>query len=127
MKEGEWSFEWSWPKAYREPIEIHAQDRELVDIQLLEKVSGPKKMMYSGRRKAGQSLEDYTDLKVNNKWSMICVKAEGDSKGLNFWVAKVANIILYSNNILDKILVKWYIVDSNAGAMEKNISQKNHK
>ena len=118
LKEGEWSFEWSWPKAYKEPTEIHAHDGEPVDIELLEKVSGPKKTMYSGRRKAGQSLGDYTDLEVNNKWSMICVKADGDSRGLNFWVAKVANIISCRNNIPDKILVEWYIVDSNASAME---------
>ena len=49
LKEGERSFEWSWPKAYREPTKNHAQDGDLVDIQLLEKVSTPKKMMYSGR------------------------------------------------------------------------------
>jgi hypothetical protein len=55
--------------------------------------------MYSGRRKAGQCLGDYTELEVNNKWSMICVKAEGDSRGLNFWIAKVANIISYSNKV----------------------------
>ena len=49
---------------------------------------------------------------------MICVRSEGDSRGLNSWVAKVANIISNSNNIPDKILVEWYIVDSNASAME---------
>jgi hypothetical protein len=49
---------------------------------------------------------------------MICVKAKEDSKRLNFWVAKVVNIISYIGNIPDKILVEWYIVDSNASAME---------
>jgi hypothetical protein len=49
---------------------------------------------------------------------MICIKEEGDSRGLKFWVAKVANIISYIGNIPDKILVEWYIVDLNASAME---------
>jgi hypothetical protein len=80
LKEGQWSFKWNWPKTYREPIVIHAQDKEVVDIQVLEKVSGPKKTMYSRRRKACQCLGDYTDLEVNNKWSLIYVKVEGDSR-----------------------------------------------
>jgi hypothetical protein len=74
--------------------------------------------MYSRRQKPGQSFGDYSDLEVNTKHSMICVKVDKDLRGFKFWIAKVISIISRLGNVPNKIQIDWYIMDSSEIAME---------
>jgi hypothetical protein len=85
----QWRFEWTWPARYAPVSRRDVQIQPPVPAQLLEKVTGPQKVMYSGRRKVSPSFGDYTDMETNTRFSMICVKAHGDPVKKLFWVAKV--------------------------------------
>jgi hypothetical protein len=127
LKEGQWRYEWSWPQQQIHTESIADEIDQSIDERHLKMVSGPKRVMYSGRRKPGQSLGDYSDLEVNTKHSMICVKADGDSRGFKFWIAKVISIISRVGNIPNEIQIEWYIVDSSGTAMEGKYNPKKSK
>ena len=85
---------------------------------LLQKVAGPHTAMYSGTRRVAEAFGDYRDLETNTKFSMICVKAEGDPRKKLFWVAKVTQILTSVDGIPNKIKIFWYTMESDEHALE---------
>jgi hypothetical protein len=84
LKEGVRRYEWSWPKAQRSSG-LNEEETELsIEEEDLELISGSMRTMYSGRRKVGPCLGDFSDMEVNNNYAMICVKADKDSFGHKF-------------------------------------------
>jgi hypothetical protein len=118
LEPAQWRFEWTWPAKHTslprrpEPIPPH------VPAHLLEKVTGPQKIMYSGRRKEPQAFGDYRDLETNTKYAMICVKAEGDPRKKPFWLAKVMEILTYVDGVPNKVRIIWYSMDSDEAAID---------
>ncbi len=94
---------------------------------LLEKISGPEMTMYSGKRKCTQSFGDYRDLEVKTKYSMICVKAQGNSRGHKFWVAKVTDILTHLEDVPEKIKIIWFAVEPDENAMEGRYNPEKSK
>jgi hypothetical protein len=46
------------------------------------------------------------------------VKAQGDSRGHKFWVAKVTDIVTHVEDVPEKIKIIWYTVDPEGTALE---------
>jgi len=117
LEPAQWRFEWTSPKSSVDSPSSIVETQPHIEAHLLEKVAGPEKHMYSGRRKATPSFGDYRDLEVKTKFSMICVKAQGDPNGKPFWVAKVNEILTQVQSVPEKIKVTWYTVDSEDDAL----------
>lgn len=118
LQPAQWRFEWAWPAKCSDREEVREIVLPDVPAELLEKVAGPQKVMYSGRRRAPPSYGDYRDLETNTKSSMICVKAHGDPRKKPFWLAKVTHILSYVNQVPEKIRLTWYTMDSDDPALE---------
>ena len=118
LEPAQWRFEWTWPSKSALAPERVEETQPIVPADLLQKVTGPQSIMYSGRRKTPSAFGDYRDLETNTKFAMICVKAHGDPRKKPFWLAKVAQILTHIDGIPDKIRITWYTMDADEPALE---------
>src|SRR5450759_3012159 len=107
-----------WPQRCAIAPTLVVQTLPLAANNLLEKIAGPHKTMYSGRRKATPSFGDYRDLETKTKFSMICVKAQSDPWNKPFWVAKVTDILTYIEGVIDKVKITWFNTDTQESALD---------
>jgi hypothetical protein len=127
LEPAQWRFEWTWP-AHRRSTENTPDELQLVvPDHLLEKVTGPRRFMYSGRRRAAPTFGDYRDLEVNTKFAMICVKASADPMKRPFWVAKVSQILSHVGDVPENLRIIWYTMDSDEPALEGKYSPEKSK
>ena len=118
LEPAQWRFEWTWPEHSAFVPESVEEIQTAVPSQLLEKVAGCNKTMYSGRQRAPKSFGDYRDLETSTRFAMIDVKAESDPKKKPFWLAKVTKILTRVDRVPDKIKITWFTINSDEPALE---------
>ena len=118
LEPARWRFEWTWPAPSKFVQGTVDDIQTAVPSQLLEKVAGSKKTMYSGKRRALKSFGDYRDLEINTRFAMICVKAESDPRKKPFWLAKVTKVLTSVEGVPDKIKITWFTIESDDPALE---------
>ena len=118
LEPARWRFEWTWPAPSKFVQGTIDDIQTTVPSQLLEKVAGSKKTMYSGKQRALKSFGDYRDLEINMRFAMIYVKAESDPRKKPFWLAKVTKVLTTVEGVPDKIKITWFTIESDDPALE---------
>jgi hypothetical protein len=108
----EWGVEWKWPTAPdRTGVPLNPLTRSSAEQQLVDKIVGQEREMYSRTRRSEPLLGDFKDLEENNKFSMIAVAADDDPKGRRFWLAKVTRIMKKEDGIPVLVKIMWYTTE----------------